>query len=674
MSRFSRLLAPERVAVIGGGTWCAAILGAADALGFRGEIVPVHRTKSLVAGRRAVARVGDIDGPVDAAFIGVNRHATVEVVRELRAAGAGGAICFASGFSEAEAEDARAGALHHTLLEAAGEMPVLGPNCYGMLNALDGAALWPDQHGLRPVSRGVAILTQSSNIALNLTMQARGLPVAMVITCGNQAQVSQAELALALLEDARITAIGLHIEGFGDLRAWEALAAASRARGVALVALKSGRSMQARAAALSHTASLAGGDEGAEALLTRLGIARLGTLPGFLEALKIAHLFGRLPGRTVGSISCSGGEAALAADLAEAAGVALPALTRAQEAALRAALGPRVALANPLDYHTYIWCDEAAMARAWAAMAAPGIDLVLVILDYPRGDRCDPGDWDIATRAVIAAAKETSARYAVCATLPELLAEETAEALMAAGVLPLHGLHSAMEAVAALGVAGPAVQAPLLDPGPARAAQVLDEAAAKAALAAHGLPVPAGARATREGAQRVAQGLAEPLAAKVLGLAHKTGAGGVALGVTRDGLETALATLAPGELLLEEMVPGAVAELLVGITRDAAHGFVLTLAAGGTETELIADSAHLLVPATRGEIEAQLLSLRMAPKLRGYRGRPAAHLPSILDAIEAIQAYVVDNADTLEEVEVNPLLCTPSAAIAADALIRKARQ
>ncbi|MEL6550680.1 MAG: acetate--CoA ligase family protein [Pseudomonadota bacterium] len=672
MSRFSRLLAPRRIAVIGGGAWCGAIVGAAKALGYDGEIVPVHHAKDSVAGRPAVPRVADIEGPVDAAFVGVNRHATVEIVAALRDAGAGGAICFASGFSEAGAEDADARDLSAALLAAAGEMPILGPNCYGMINALDGVALWPDQHGLRPVPRGVAILTQSSNIALNLTMQSRGLPVAMVVTCGNQAQVSQAELAQALLDDPRISAIGLHIEGFGDLRAWEALATAARARGVALVALKSGRSTQAQAAALSHTASLAGGDVGAEALLARLGIARLGTLPGFLEALKIAHLFGRLPGRAVGSISCSGGEAALAADMAAAAGVALPTLSKSQEAALREALGPRVALANPLDYHTYIWRDEAAMTAAWAAMAAPGIDLVLVILDYPRPDRCDPADWGIATRAVIAAARETGARYAVCATLPELLLEDTATELLAAGVLPLHGLHSAIEAVAAMGgpSAGPAQ--PVLLPGPERAADLLDEAEAKAALARHGLRTPQSARASRDAAATVAEGFRGPLAVKVLGLAHKSGAGGLALGVAPRDVEAAVASLAPGDLLIEEMVAGAVAELLIGVMRDAAHGFVLTLAAGGTETELLADSAQLLLPATRGEIEAALLCLRMAPKLRGYRGRPAAHLPSILDAIEAIQAYVVDNADTLEEVEVNPLLCTPSAAIAADALIRKA--
>src|SRR5690606_31323970 len=139
---------------------------------------------------------------------------------------------------------------------AAGAMPLLGPNCYGFVNALDGAALWPDQHGCVPVERGVAILTQSSNIAINLTMQRRALPLAYVVTCGNQAQTGMAGIAQALAADPRVTAIGLHVEGFSDLRAWEALARAAAARRLPLVAVKVGRSAEARAATVTHTASL----------------------------------------------------------------------------------------------------------------------------------------------------------------------------------------------------------------------------------------------------------------------------------------------------------------------------------------------------------------------------------------------------------------------------------
>ena len=96
-------------------------------------------------------------------------------------------------------------------------MPIIGPNCYGLINYADGALLWPDQHGgvrLTPATRGVAIITQSSNIACNLTMQTRGLPLAFLMTAGNQAQTGLSEMALGLIEDDRVSALGLHIEGF----------------------------------------------------------------------------------------------------------------------------------------------------------------------------------------------------------------------------------------------------------------------------------------------------------------------------------------------------------------------------------------------------------------------------------------------------------------------------
>src|SRR5699024_5869132 len=133
--------------------------------------------------------------------------------------------CFASGFAEAE-DDREAGAgLQARLVEAADDMPVLGPNCYGLINYLDGALLWPDQHGGGRAERGVAIIGQSSNMLINMTMQRRGLPLAYVVAAGNQAQTDLAQMAMAVLEDERVTAVGLHIEGIGDVRTFEAMAA-----------------------------------------------------------------------------------------------------------------------------------------------------------------------------------------------------------------------------------------------------------------------------------------------------------------------------------------------------------------------------------------------------------------------------------------------------------------
>ncbi|MBO9448483.1 acetate--CoA ligase family protein [Ruegeria sp. R14_0] len=669
MSSLTRLLHPTSIAVIGGGAWCISVIEQARKFGFQGDIWPVHPKAGALAGEAAFASLEDLPASPDVAFVGINRHATIEAVAALSDMGAGGAVCFASGFTEARAEDGEGANLQARLVQAAGDMPILGPNCYGFVNGLARAAVWPDQHGMRPVDRGVAILTQSSNIAINMTMQRRALPLAFMLTSGNQAQTHQADIAAALLDDDRITAIGVHIEGFGDLRKWEALAKKARARDVPIVALKMGRSAHAQAATISHTASLAGEDAGAQAFLDRLGIARLDDIPSFLECLKLLHVTGGLDSNGLGSISCSGGEASLAADMAEDRDVHFPPLSQKQKDNLRDALGPMVALANPLDYHTYIWRDTEAMTRAWSAMMSPEQALTLAIVDYPHTDATD---WDCATQAALNCVARTGRPFAVTATLPELLPEDVALRLMKGGVVPFAGLHEALASVEAASRPSAPDAEPVLLPSDTNTNHVLTEAEAKQALAEFGVRVPQSVVASAEGAEDASANLTGPFAVKGVGLAHKSEHAAVRLGVHAEAVAKVAAEIGTDEVLIEEMAEGGVAELLVGVTRDPAHGYVLTLGAGGVLTEILRDTVSLLIPSSRDVVQDALSRLKCAPLLAGYRGKPAADMESILDTVEAVQAYVIANASHVSEVEINPLICTLDRAVAVDALIRKA--
>ncbi|ABG30312.1 acyl-CoA synthetase, putative [Roseobacter denitrificans OCh 114] len=662
------MLRPRSIAVVGGGYWCQQVVRQSRAMGFAGDIARVHPKADVVEGIRAVAHVRDLSHVPDAVFLGINRHSTTEVVAELAAMGAGGAVCFASGFAEADAEDPASADLQADLVAAAGDMPILGPNCYGFVNAVDGALLWPDQQGCSRVDRGVAILTQSSNIAINLTMQRRALPIAYTVTCGNMAQTSQAEIAMALLDDPRVTALGLHVEGFGDTHQWHALAIKAFEKSVPIIVLKIGVSDQAQQATVSHTASLAGSDAGACAFLRYLGIARVQDLPTFLETLKLLHCHGVLPGSRLASISCSGGEASLVADMAAEHAVSFPALNDAQRITLSDVLGPMVSLSNPLDYHTHIWGDAHKMAAAWLPMAAPHIDLVMIILDYPHTDATA---WDCATQAAIAVHQRSGRPVAVVATLPELLPTDVATCLMAAGVTPLHGLREALGAVEAAAGCSAAQDAPPLRAGSSGKTEMLSEAEAKQSLARFGIPVPRGLVVKRADLEGAATALDAPLVLKAMGLAHKSEAGALRLNVQAETLATAARDMPGDRFLVEEMVTGTVAELLIGVTRDAAHGFVLTLAAGGVLTELWGDQRSLLIPASRVDVADALAGLRAYPLLCGYRGAAPACLPAVIDAVMGLQDYVMDNADHVHEVEINPLMCTPDAAIAADALITR---
>jgi acyl-CoA synthetase (NDP forming) len=667
-----RLLRPRTIAVVGGGAWCRQVIEQCRKMGFDGDVWPVHPTANQIAGAPTFRSVQDLPSAPDATFIGVNRDTTINIVRALSGLNAGGAVCFASGFLEAVAEDATGADLQAQLLQAADDMPILGPNCYGFINYLDGALLWPDQHGGVRVESGIALVTQSSNIAINLTMQRRGLPIAYVVTAGNQAQAGISEIGRALLDDPRVTVLGLHIEGIGDLRAFEGLADHAHRLGKPIVAIKVGRSEQARAATVSHTASLAGGDAGADALLARLGIARVPDLPTFIETLKLLHVTGPLAQNTVATISCSGGEASLSADTGHALGVAFPPLNTRQKQDLRDALGPKVALANPLDYHTYIWRDVPAMTKAFAAMADPAIAMTILIVDFPRSDRCSPDDWACVIEACIAAAQQTGTHFGMAATLPELMPESVAEVLMAAGIVPFCGLTEALAACRAASVQTPMHEPAILLPGVEAPSVLIPEGDAKQRLAAYGLRVP---RAERCAAPQDVPGAASrvgfPLVLKGEGIAHKTEAGAVKLNITsaQDANAAALTMSAPS-FLVEEMITGMVAEILIGVVRDPAHGFVLTIAAGGTLTEILKDAVSLLVPASDASIETALNSLKIAPLLNGYRGAAPADRPAIMRAIQAVQDYATANAKGLQEVEINPLICTPTDAIAADALLR----
>ncbi len=654
----SRLLRPKSIAVLGSG-WAANVVEQCAKMGYRGAVWPVHPTRDAIGGVPCFRSLADLPAPPDATFIGVNRHATLDVVAELAAMGAGGATCFASGWEEA----GEAG-LQERLVAAAGDMPILGPNCYGVINYLDGALLWPDQHGGRRVERGVALLSQSSNIVINLTMQARGLPVAYVACLGNAAQVGLSELAGALLADDRVTALGMYVEGIGDAAAFAALAHAARAAGKGIVCIKSGKTELSRTAAASHTASLAGGGAASSAFLRACGVAEVSTPAELIETLKIFHLCGPGIGTRLCSLSCSGGEAGLVADLAAPFGLEFPAPSEAQRQRLGEILGPIVAIANPLDYHTFIWGDGPRTTDVFSTMLA-GYDAGIFIIDPPRPDRCDPTSFQPALDAIVAAARGTGKPAFAVASLPENFDEDRAIAMMERNVVPMMGLETALGAIrAAQVVAGDAGWRPWAAVA-GRRLRMRDEASAKALLSAAGVAVPKGVVADSIAGLDVSA-LALPFALKGLGFAHKSEAGAVRLGLTTLAGQADMAG-AQG-YLAEEMVTGVVAELLVGLGRDALYGATLTLGFGGVTAEVLADTVTLVLPVTGADVAAALRRLRLWPLLDGYRGRARADVGAVVQAVMALQAMMAGNP-RLEEVEINPLMVRESGAVAADAVI-----
>ena len=662
MTDLNRLLRPKAIAVLGAG-WAKNVIEQCAKMGFDGPVWPVHPTKSEIGGLKAYPSLSALPQAPDATFIGVNRHATLDVVKELSEMGAGGAICFASGWTEAGEPE-----LQQKLIEAAGAMPILGPNCYGVINYLDGALLWPDQHGGVRVEKGVALLSQSSNIIINLSMQKRALPVAYVACLGNAAVVGLADLAGALLADERVTAIGMYIEGIDDAPAFAELAQKARAAGKGIVCIKSGKTELSRTAAASHTASLAGGGAASSAFLRQIGVAEVNTPSELIETLKILHVHGQI-GTRLCSLSCSGGEAGLVADLAAPFGIDFPAPSQATRDRLGEILGPIVTIANPLDYHTFIWGDGPRTTDVFTTMLS-GYDAGIYIIDPPRNDRCDPAGYQPALDAIVSAQVATGIPAFPVASMAENFDEAYALRLMDQGVVTLMGLETALAAIkAAQTLPGPEGWRPATALAP-RDSVLLSEADAKALLAKAGVAVPKGVQAaTLAEVQAKAAGLQAPLALKGLGFAHKTEAGAVRLGLA--SLDGQAEMAGASGYLAEEMVVGAVGEILLGLRRDPVYGVSLTLGMGGVTAEVLADTVTLILPATEVEILAALRGLRLWPLLEGYRGGPRADMGAVAAMAVQLGALMLAD-DSLEEIEINPILVRQSGAVAVDALIRKA--
>ena len=685
-----RLLAPRHLAFVGGRSMARALKRCAEG-GFAGQMWLVNPQHESLDGVPCVPSVAELPCAPDAVFVATNRDLTLQCVKDLAVLGAGGAICYASGFAES-GEQGRE--LQQRLLEAAGSMALLGPNCYGLLDYLHGAALWPVAHGGKQVEKGVAILTQSGNFAYNLSMSDRSLPVAYMASVGNQAQLGVAELMDVLLDDPRVTAIGLHLEGLKNVPGFARAAHKALERGIPIIALKTGVSQIGAELALSHTSSLSGSDALYDSLFQRLGVIRVSGPVSFAETLKAAAC-GHLPkdGRLI-ALACSGGDAGLIADYAERNHLALPKLEQGQVDELAQVLPAYANLVNPLDFTTAIWGDGAALECMLDSALRSDADAAMLVLDYPAEFTGERKECDLLLGLYCDALQRHGKIGFVTSAFPELLPASARERLHARGIAALQGVEDGLAAwgrivayqrnrqrLLALGESALVPLCPQALPGQAR---LLDEWQSKQALRAFGLPVPAGVLSTPEQALEDAARVGYPLVLKAVSaqLPHKTEAGAVALNLRdADALQAALgqmreriAAYAPGvafdQVLLEPMAQAPLAELIVGIKREDDFALALVIGAGGVLVELLKDSVNLLLPTTDGAIRNAVLGLRSAALLQGFRGRPAADLDAVVAAIRAVADYACENASQLLELDVNPLMVGAQGTTAVDALIR----
>ena len=682
-----RLIAPRSIALIGATAWTDAVAVGNAAIGYGGVIWRVHPTRPSTPERPFYRSVAELPGAPDAAFIAVPNHEAPSVAAALAERGAGGFVCFSSGFGELGTEVGRG--LDRDLLTKSGELPFFGPNCYGFVEFLrsrgNAARIKPSASSLQ---RGVALICQSGTISLSLSFNDRSVPIGYLFSVGNQSRLAVEDLIETLCDDPRVTAFGLYLEGIKDTARFAAATDKARRAGKPIAVIKTGRTAAAARTAHSHTGALAGADSVFEAFCRQAGLARCDTLGGLCETLKLFHAGGALSGRKVLIMGASGGDMAMTADVARNVDLDFSPIPTDQAVTLQALLSERVTVANPLDIHTYLWFDPPALKRVFSTAMRSGYDAVGFMLDFPPEGKADASSFDDAIDAYIEASHGAPSRVALISSLPESLSARVRKHCLAGGIVPLQGQREALEALAAaaaVGIAwgsGPGIRleqpAALARPETHdAAAYALSESEGKAALAAFGVTVPRSRVVAAAEAAGCAEVLGFPVVIKAVGahLEHKTEVGGVALNL-RSAAEAADAaqrlSALSATLLVEEMIGDGVAEVLVGLIRDPQFGQVLVLGAGGVLTELLADSATLLPPFTRDSIRSALHGLKVAKLLDGFRGKPRGDVDALVELVLGVTRYASANSSTLLEIDVNPVIVRPAGrgAVAVDTLIR----
>lgn len=679
--RLQRLLSPKRVAWVGGGGMAPA-LGYMGANGYPGEVIAVNPQRAEIDGVPCVASVADLPWTPDVAVLVIPKDAVIGVVRELSAVGCVAAICITSGFKEADG-----GAdLQASLIDAAGDMPIVGPNCPGIANFLDGHAFMMDHFGIHAPDRGAAVISNGGAYLSDLGCADRSQPIAYLIGLGNQAMVGIPDMLDLVLDDPRVTAVNLYFEGMGDVAALSECAAKAARKGIPIVAIKGGRSDAGKRATQSHTASMAGDAEIASALFRRFGWIEVSTPAEAIETLKMLSYTPIPKGLRTGFVTSSGSYAVLGGDIAGNVGLQMDLPHDEHAGALDTALPAYVGPANPLDISDAHGWSRDQQLPIYQAFAANNYDLYAQVMCYPPEGGWDMATWDTTTDALADAVHGRPVAFVN--TLAESLPRSVRERMIANGMAPLQDMEDGLRAVANAAHYGG--RRDNLDPDSMRLppptevggdTHTLGEDQAKSMLHAAGLDIPAQWIAQR--ADNVPDvSCTTAVKAIVPGLLHKTEAGAVALNVAPDALSTTIADMAtrlreqdlrPNGFLVEEMITAPVAELMIGLRRVEGVGAVLTMASGGTAVELLDDQVTEILPLETADIDAGLRRLRLSPLFLGYRGRQPANLDAVKSTIARLCAFLLERP-ALAELEINPLLLTADRAVIVDAVVTSSRK
>jgi acyl-CoA synthetase (NDP forming) len=679
-AQLDRLIAPRSIAIVGASPRAGSfgLRTLENLTHFRGQIWPVNAKHREIGGHACFASLAALPGKPDLVALVVPRENVEAALKEAAQAGAGGVIVYASGYGEMGRDEASAAQRRLAEIARAARMPMLGPNCMGMVNhALGVGVSFIPEYSKMPRTLGpIAFVSQSGALGYCLAQACeRGLGFRYFFSAGNSADVDVADLIGAMAEDQEVRAIACLFEGVPSARALLEAGEKARRAGKPVIVYKLGTSDDGAAAARSHTGSLAGSAAAFRALFDRAGFVAVDDYEALVEYAKFFAASGKPLARGVAVVSGSGGAGVIAADMAARHGVPMPQPTDRTTAALRAVVPEFGAARNPCDPTGQVLSVPESYGKCCRALLEdPQYGVLLCAMSVAAHET---GSARAGTIAALAREQPKPVSVVWVSEWLQGPGSEGYEADDRIGMFrSLDRCYAAIAAWHRWHETPPAAEPRLSRKNACEFSgrkKTFTEREAKEVLARYGVHgVPERVAKNAEEAVSAAEVIGFPVVLKADGdLEHKTEAGAVKLDL-RDAAAVAAAcaemTAAKQGFLVQPMLKVGV-ELVVGVKRDPQVGPVLLVGLGGVLVEILRDTALALAPVGKAEARRMLESLKGFRLLQGYRGTPAVDLDAVCDAIARISEFAADFADEVEEVDVNPLLARPEGALALDALI-----
>src|SRR2546422_2929156 len=685
MASIHKMLNPRSLAVIGatprlqyGGRFLAAVLKAKD----RVRVYAVNPRYDEIMGIPSYASVTDISEAPDLVGIVMPYHQMLPTLQECHRKGVGAAIIISAGFAERGVEDRRdlQGQLGAFARESG--LRISGPNCLGLANVKDDIWATSSSRDADGLIGPVGLICQSGATAFGpflVRAVDNGIGFSYIISTGNEADLDFSDFARYLLDDPSTRVIAGFVEGFKDAGKFLEVARLAAERGKPIVMIKIGRSELGARAARSHTAALTGSDALYDAVFAQYGVIRV---QSYDELLEVSHLLAHTPKPSqpgIAVVSHSGGISSLTADMCGQAGLDLPPLSDQARDGINSVIKDFGWAANPSDVTGYAnsesfphimdcMLNEPQMGTLVIASAGSDTQAEQVISLRNRSDKGMVFLWTGSRGATAGLAKLKSAN------IPLFYAPDT----LARGLRNLldyhawrdHRLEDGFGRAPALTAAQEQTVARLRHLGRV----TLSESESKQLIAAWGVPVTREVRVgSAEAAVEAAQRLGYPVALKVDSpdILHKTEAGVIRLGLRGvEEVRTAYAeiiaravTYGPNAtisgVLVQEMVTDGV-EVIVGVSYDAQLGPILLFGSGGVMVEVYNDIALRRCPITQAEAHTMLSDVKGARVLHGFRGRLAADVEALTQALVHVSYLAVQLDGRLAELDINPLLVLPA--------------